>query len=294
MKTSYLILISFLIVFLVHFILITKAQQDKNGPSKEPVVAFETPFMEDVIVKKDIPYKDFKDSTLKLDIYYPPNFNFKNKIPAVVIIFGYTNNAQIKIAGDQFRKWSWYKSWCKIIAASGMAAVVYETVNPESDLISLTNYLNSNQETLMINNLGAYTCSANTPTAISYILNKPNSSFKCVVIYYGFFLTQDFEYLSQIDTLSQKMGFKTPVLVEPNHWKKDVPILIVRAGKDKIPYLNKSILRFYKTALNLNLPFTLVNYPIGLHGFDVYNDNESTRTIIESSINFWKTNLTIK
>ena len=86
--------------------------------------------MDNVIAKKDIPYIKTQDSTLKIDVYYPPNFDFKSKIPAVVFIFGYTNEGQLKSAKHQLRTWSPYTSWCKLVAASGMAAVVYETINP--------------------------------------------------------------------------------------------------------------------------------------------------------------------
>ena len=219
-----------------------KQNHTSNGP-KEQVVAFELPGMNDVIVKKDIPYLNISDSALKMDIYYPPNFDFKSKIPAIIFVFGYTDIAAKKLIGRQFRNYSWYISWCKIIAASGMAAIVYETVDPVNDLVSLAKYIQSNQDKLMIDkdNIGTYSCSANTPIAIANILNSSNNFFKCTVIYYGFFLTDDFEYLPQIDTLSKKMGFKTPRLTDPINWRKDVPILIVRAGLDKVPFINQTL-----------------------------------------------------
>jgi dienelactone hydrolase len=256
-------------------------------------VALELAGTENVIIRKDIPYKNSADSTLMMDVYYPPDFDFKSKIPAIVIIYGYTNNGQIKAMGKQFRSSSWYISWCKIIAASGIAAVNYETVDPENDLISLLNYINSSRDNLQIdnNNIGAYTCSANAPTAIANILNSSNSWFKCAVVYYGFFLTKDFKSLPQIDSLSQNMGFMTPRLSEPASWKKDVPIMIVRAGKDNVPFINQSLKYFYDDAIIQNLPVTLINYPDGYHGFDANNNNETTRIIIRSTLDFWKFNL---
>src|SRR4030042_3448151 len=127
-----------IIVMITVFILLCSSgiQAQTTNKQKESVVAYELAGMKDVIVKKDIPYLKTSDSTLKMDIYYPPNFDFKSKIPTVLIIYGYTNNGQIKAVGKQLRKWSAYTSWCKVIAASGMAAIVYETVNPENDLTS--------------------------------------------------------------------------------------------------------------------------------------------------------------
>lgn len=293
MKSFKLVLVTFALVLLMPYNFKTVAQQNSQNKPKELVVAFEQPGMDKVIVKKDIPYLKTLDSTLKMDIYYPPNFDFQSKIPAIIIVYGYTNKAQIKLTGNQLRKWSWYISWGKIIAASGMAAIAYETLDPENDLTSLIKYLNSNVDKLQIdiNNIGAYTCSANTPTAIANILNNSNSSFKCAAIYYGIFLTKDFKYLSLIDSLSQNMGFVTPRLSEPASWKKDVPLMIVSAGKDYVPHTKESLSGFIDKAINQNLPITWINYSNGLHGFDAYNDNETTRQIINNTLEFWKFHL---
>ena len=87
------------------------------------------------------------------------------------------------------------------------------------------------------------------------------------------------------------MGFKTPRLSEPSTWKKDVPIMIIRAGKDNVPYINQTLASFYDNALNQNLSITLINYSNGVHGFDSIYDNEITRQIIKNTLEFWKFNL---
>jgi dienelactone hydrolase len=268
--------------------------QNTHAKQREPgAVVFDLPRMDDIIIKKDIPYQDVSGSTLKMDIYYPPDFDFKSKIPAIIIVLGYPDMAGKKLLGSEFKNYIQFVSWCKIISASGMAAIAYESTNPEQDIISLTNYLKTNEDKLKIDNsrIGAYTCSAHTPTTITTLLNGSNNIFKCAVVYYGFFLTNDFKYLPQIDTLSQNMGFKTPRLSEPNTWKKDIPIMIVRAGKDNVPYINQTLSSFYEQALNQNLPITLINYSNGVHGFEASNDNETTRQIIKTTLEFWKFNL---
>jgi hypothetical protein len=257
------------------------------------VVALELPGMDNVIVKKDIPYIKTQDSSLKMDLYYPPNFDFKSKIPTVVFIFGYTNEGQLKTAKHQLRTWSPYTSWCKVVAASGMAAVVYETINPENDLKSLLQYINSNTDKLNIdvNKIAAYSCSANTPVALSNILNSANNSFKCAAIYYGIFLDTDFKYLSVIDTLSKNMGFIPSRLPESTTWRKDKPLLIVHVGKDFVPNTDESLTGFTYKAINQKVPFTLIHYATGIHGFDIYTDNEETKQIIRTTLEFWKFNL---
>lgn len=271
-----------------------QAQSTQNTQREQGAVVYDLPRMDDVIIKKDIPYKETAGTTLKMDIYYPPDFDFQRKIPAVIIVLGYPDVAGKKLLGSEFKNYIQLVSWCKIISASGMAAIVYESVDPEKDIISLSNYLNTNEDNLTIdkNRIGAWTCSAHTPTTISYILNGADNIFKCAVVYYGFFLTNDFKYLPQIDTLSQNMGFKTPRLSEPTTWRKDVPIMVVRAGKDNVPYINQTLSSFYDKALNQDLSITLINYQNGVHGFDAALDNETTRQIIKTTLEFWKFYLT--
>lgn len=265
----------------------TNKQRDKGA------VVYDLPGMDDAIIKRDIPYQELAENALKMDIYYPSDFEFQCKIPAVIIVLGYPDVAGKKLIGTEFKNYIQLVSWCKIISASGMAGIVYESVNPERDIISLSNYLKANGEKLRIdiNRIGAWTCSAHTPTTISYILNGADNIFKCAVVYYGFFLTNDFKYLPQIDTLSQNMGFKTPRLSEPTVWRKDVPVMIVRAGKDNVPYINQTLSSFYDQALSQDLSITLINYQDGVHGFDAALDNETTRQIITTTLDFWKFNL---
>lgn len=282
-----------IITFLLLLLNGLQAQNKQPKQRESGAVVFDLPRMDDLIIKKDIPFQDIAGSTLKMDIYYPPDFDFQRKISAVIMVLGYPDLAGKKLIGSEFKNHIQFVSWCKIIAASGMAAIAYQSNNPEQDIITLSNYLKTNEDKLKIDNskIGAYTCSAHTPTTITTILNGSNDLFKCAVVYYGFFLTSDFKYLSQIDTLSQKMGFKTPRLSEPSTWKKDVPIMVVRAGKDNVPYINQTLASFYEKALNQNLPITLINYSNGVHGFDAALDNETTRQVIKTTLEFWKFNL---
>lgn len=281
------------VMFLVPLNIKLSAQQSIQGNTKELVVAYEVAGMNEVIVKKDIPYLKSSDSALKMDVYYPPDFDFRMKIPAIVFVFGYTNEGQLKTAKHQLRTWSPYTSWCRVVAASGMAAIVYETIEPENDLKSLIKYIISNTDKLSIDvdKIGAYSCSANTPTEMAYILNDPDCTFKCVVVYYGVFLTKGFKHISTIDTLSQNMGFVTPRLSEPASWNKKVPILIVHAGKDFVPHTNESLTSFVSEAVVQNVPVTLIIHSEGVHAFDINTDNESTRQIIRNTLEFWKFHL---
>ena len=65
-----------------------QAQNTQNTQRERGAVVYDLPRMNDVIIKKDIPYQDIAGSTLKMDIYYPPDFDFQRKIPAIIIVWG--------------------------------------------------------------------------------------------------------------------------------------------------------------------------------------------------------------
>lgn len=296
MKTSKILLLIFTFALILCDSNNIIGQGNASQKQKQEGVALKIPGIDNVIVKKDVPYLSTPNSTYKMDIYYPPKFDFNNKIPAIIFLSGASDSSMTKLVGSPFKNFSQYTSWCKLVAASGMAAIVYETVDPKNDLISLAEYLNSDKGNLSIdkNRLGAFVCSGHTPNAISYILN-PSSIFKCSVLYYGFILPHDFDNNAAIESMFKQMGFqKPPILNEPSNWRKDVSLLIVRSGQDKIPYLNQAMQNFLNKAIEQNLPITLINYQSAPHSFDVSTDNETTNMIIKNTLEFWKQNLNVK
>ena len=71
-------------------------------------------------------------------------------------------------------------------------------------------------------------------------------------------------------------------------------MLVVRAGRDNIPTLNDALDRFVARALAANAPITVMNHPTGGHGFDSFDnkgDEERSKQIVRSSIEFMRTHL---
>lgn len=100
------------------FNLKTLGQQNiQNKPREKGAVVFEIPGIDNLIVKKDIPYQSVAGTSLNMDIYYPPNFDFNSKIPAIIIVLGYTDMAGQKLLGSKFKNHITFISWCKIIAS---------------------------------------------------------------------------------------------------------------------------------------------------------------------------------
>src|SRR5262249_37659263 len=59
----------------------------------------------------------------------------------------------------------------------------------------------------------------------------------------------------------------------------------VRAGLDR-PSVNQEITTLAAAAVSQNAPVTLLNHPTGYHGFELFNDDDATRDVIEQTIEF--------
>jgi predicted peptidase len=256
-------------------------------------VVYKVPGTDNVIIKKDIEYFAEQENRLTVDMYYPPGFNFESNIPAVLVVSGFSNDAAIKLVGSRQKDMSWYRSWGKLIAASGMAALLYETDSPEEDLDILLQFLQDRADQFNINRdrIGMYSCSGHAPLALVNCMDETKEYFRCAVFYYGYLLMTDLKNIPEIESVSEKFGFLAPKLDAELKLRDDLPLLIVRAGLDNMPHLNSTIDHFISKAVSQNLQINFINYQEGQHGFDGYDDNDLSREIIKKTIDFWKFHL---
>ncbi len=225
----------------------------------EMPVVLQLPNMEKVEIQKAI-YKSIGDTTLRLDIYYPPDFDKKSNQPVVIF-----NNG---VGALQIPDWRVYQDWAKLVAVSGMIAINYQSrfgraMEDSEDLIA---YVRSHAEELKVdaNRMGLWTCSGNVTVGLPLIMQQDRDYIRCAVIYYG--------------SANVKLA------------RQDIPLFIVRAGLDGYQ-LNKNMERLVADALSADLSFELVNYLEGQHAFDILDDNERSREIIQQTLAFLKTNL---
>jgi len=265
----------------------TDTNAEKNtGPS----LVYRVPGMDNVITKRDVEYFSDQENNLTVDMYYPPGFEFESNLPAVLVVCGFSNEASIKLVGRRLKDTGWYRSWGKLIAASGMAALIYETDIPEKDLNILLQFLQDHADAYCIdrNRLGIYSCSGNVPTALVSCMDETKMYFRCAVFYYGYLLMTDQEYIPDIESISKKYGFSAPKLNADLNLRDDLPLLIVRAGLENNLHLNSTIDHFISKAVSQNLQIEFINYAKGQHGFDAYDDNDQSREILKKTIDFWK------
>jgi dienelactone hydrolase len=246
------------------------------------------PRMDQVQVTNNVVYKKAGGEKLVADIYYPPALKPGERIPVVVFVIGYTNNA----FSVQLKNWRIYTDWARLAAVSGFAGVLYNTTAPAADILDLLSYLRQNAASLKIdeNRIALWACSANALTALTVLAGERKEFIKGAVLYYGLTLTPDQKFRDTISVLNKKVNFSMAGVDAIKNWHRDLPYFIVRAGRDMREF-NQALDHFIAVALANNVPLTLINYTAGRHAFDTDDDNERSREIIRATIEFLKLNL---
>lgn len=217
----------------------------------------------DKVDTSHVVYKKAADTDLRLDVYYPPNFDKTSRLPVVIF-----NNG---VGSASLPDWRVYQDWAKLVAVSGMVAVNYQSQRPHEvairDTEDLIEYLRTHAAELAIDpeRIGVWTCSANAWVGVPLVLAPERNYIRCAVIYYGM-----------------------PPDINPR--RQDISLLVVRAGLDSFEG-NKEIEQFMTRALRNDLDITFINYLRGVHGFDVRNDTPQSRAIIRQTLTFLKNNL---
>jgi dienelactone hydrolase len=145
----------------------------------------------------------------------------------------------------------------------GFAAITAETTADQvaEDFDSLAFYLRQHAKDLGIDpqRLVVIAWSGNVSSGLPVVEDAQRKAIKAAVIYYG--------------------SADVPLV------RLDLPVLFVRAGLDQ-PLTNQSFDRRIAAGIAANAPWTVLNYPGGQHGFDVLDDNDLSREIIEETFRF--------
>jgi len=238
---------------------ITCTAYAQNPPDDHLV--YQIPAMQQVTIREDNVFTTINDTTLKYDIYYPPQFNKNSPLPVVIF-----NNG---VGSMDLPKWPIYKDWGRLIAASGMVAINYQARpgNALQDGEALIDFItaSSNQLGIDKNKIGLWTCSANTRVGARLAFKTRPRNIKALVMYYGV-----------IDSLGEL--------------RQDLPVMLVRAGLD-VQFINMGIENFVQSALVQDVRLEFINYLRGMHAFDAFTNTDESRDIIKRTVSFLKNNL---
>lgn len=171
-----------------------------------------------------------------------------------------------------------------------MAAVTYTAVEPVSDVQELIDYLQQHSDFLQLDTqrLALWSCSGNVPNALN-VLHGVNW-IKAAVLCYGFML--DAPGSTTVADAAAAFGF-----VNPNQgmecFPENVPVLVIKAGRDEFQGLNQAIDDFVAEGRSRNSPVSLIEYSAGVHAFDVLDDAKESVAIIKRMLKFLKLQLGI-
>jgi hypothetical protein len=248
--------------------------------------------MEDVTVRRDVSYGS-PDDRLSMDIYYPPGQAGAVRWPAVIIVAGYPGTMEPRRTPLTYKEIGWTVSMCQLIAMSGMVAIAYTNRDPVADLRALFGHVHDEADSVQIDpeRIGILAVSGNVPTALTTVMQDASRPPACAVFGYGCLL--DLDGATDVADTARQFGFVNPGAGRTfAELRRDVPLLITRAGRDQFPGMNASIDSFILAGLANNLPITVVNHAEGLHAFDLFEDSRTSRDIVRQTLGFLRRHLT--
>lgn len=237
-----------------------RAQQEPDLLKQKAVL--ELPGMSAVQVDTGVVFRTVAGHSLRFDLFHPSGTSKPKKAPLVIFVNG------VGVDDPPLRRWGIYQSWGRLVAVSGMAAVTHDCRRdaPREDLETLVTHLRQNAARYGIDpdDIAIWACSANLREGSRYALNPANSYVKAAVFYYG-----------SVDT---------------TYFRTDLPILVGRAGLDNT-FSNAALDNFVFRALRRNATISSINVPNGRHGFDLFDDDETSREAVRATLAFLRANL---
>jgi acetyl esterase/lipase len=259
-----------------------------------PEVVYRLPGMDKVRVVSNIKYTAVDNPHLLMDVYIPPDLEPRERRPVVLFIHGGAGPE------NKAKDWGMFQSWGRLLAAAGLVAAAFThrfspppqslLAEAASDVDSAINYLRSNAESIHVNadHIGVCAWSSGGALLRPLLIKKP-LFVRCVLAFYAMLDLQ--QYAPAGDATALQVLKEFSALTALSEDSATVPMWIARAGRDEFPMLNDALDRFTAKALAVNAPITVINHPSGAHGFDNQNDDERSREIIRSAIEFMRTHL---
>jgi acetyl esterase/lipase len=255
--------------------------------------------MDRVRARPDLVYKRDGALELKLDLYLPEASAPGKRVPVVFLIHGGV--------GPEFpvqpKDWGFYKTWGRLLAASGMGAVAFNhrVGFPDPNLAAASGdvedaiaFVRNRAPDFSIDpeRIALAAFSAGGPM-LSMALREPRPSVRCLVAFYAFLDLRGSPLHRKYLGEEQILKF-SPAAALAQSAGTLPPIFVARAGKDQIPDLQPGLDRFVAEAIARNVALEFVNQPDGEHGFDNAPGDQRSRDIVRQAVEFLQRNLAEK
>jgi len=262
--------------------LVATAPEDMAARVSRPV-ALRVPGIDAVRVQRDLVYDP--GTGLRLDAYAPPR---PGRYPVVLLLHGGVPD-EVPVRP---KDWGLYRSWGKLLAASGFATIIPNQrisfpdprlVLAEQDVANALKFAGNHAARLSAD--PSRTCliafSAGGPL-LAKPIREHAPGVRCLAAMYAFLDVRQSEPHRQHLSPAQLEEFSP--LVQMEHAGPSMPPLFVaRAGNDQVPTLRDAMDRFVTSALAHDAPLQLVNVPGIEHGFEIDEDprvREALRSLL--------------
>jgi hypothetical protein len=255
-------------------------------------VLFELPGMRDVLVRRDVAYREGPDGPLTMDVYYPPGDTHTTLLPAVVIVTGYCGSMKPRLLDCTYKELGWTISTAQLLAVSGIATIAYHNDDAIADAHAVLGFVRDHANELGIDaeRIGVWACSGNCPTALSLMMQPTDEPVRAAVLLCGYLL--DLDGATGVADMAARYRFADACAGRSiADVRREVPIFLARAGRDQSAGVNESIDAFVTRAVAANLPLTFANHAEGPHGFELFDDSAATRAIVRQALGFMQDHL---
>ena len=246
--------------------------------------------MEQVETRRDVTYFTTAETSLAMDIYYPAHVPDATGAPVVMVVAGYRDVGVPLPLGCRFKEMEFVISLAQLIAASGMAAVVYETSDPAADACRVVDFIVNGGRAWRLDGtrIGIWAASGNGSAAVGLLMDR-GASLCAAVLSTAF--TMDLQGSAVADAAAAYHFVDAAAGRSMRELPRDVPLLLVRAGKEQFQGLNEALDRFAAAALEENLPLTLINHAPAPHAFELTDDSPTSRYVVDTMLAFMRFNL---
>ena len=235
-----------------------------------------------VTVRSNLAWGDEPDQFL--DLYRPPHTEGR-RLPVTVLVTGFPDTGFARMFGRPMKDTAPYRSWARLLASRGLAAVTYTNRDPVGDATGVLEHLARHADALGVDpgRCGIWACSGNVPNALAVLAAPLSLPVRCAALCYGYMIGGDGS--TPVGDAARQFRFATPT-VALNRIAPETAMLIVRAGRDEMPGLNDSIDHFLSQAASQKLSVQLLHHPTGPHAFDLVDDSKASREVVSGILDF--------
>ena len=272
--------------------------RDSTRADLDRPVRYTLPGMERVSVQRNIAYRDAAHPRARFDVYAPDGASADNRAPVVFVVPG---RSDLEIRSKDT---AGFESWGRLLAASGMAAVVLDhslgtraRALPEAadDLAAAMAYVRTHA--------AEYRADADRVCVLSFSTGSPlaaaaidaaDPALRCIAAYYPHVdLTRnDIRPWWQNIWLQEPLDARARYSLSRLLPETRVPTLLVRAGGDQSAFgtMHDSL----RSALGANTSVTFLQHPSGSSGFERIIDDADTHAIVRSTLCFLQQHLALE